>query len=95
MSDLSDLSGLLGRSAAIAVVDDPNNVSSSPMHTKEFQILSESTVDPVVITGDTLTFEFIETEGEVVEFVDVPTDVHPISEVSCGTSCPFFECFVF
>lgn len=51
----------------------PNNTdcNSSPMHAKEFQMLSAENPE-------------IDMEG-VEEFVDVPTDVHPI-EVSCGTS---------
>ena len=56
---------------------EETGLTNSPMHTKEFQTLSEST-------------NFIEASAiveEIVEFVDVPTDVHPIVEVSCGTSC--------
>lgn len=47
----------------------------SPIHTKEFQTLSDSA-----------NLDLIEAETEA-EYVDVPTDVHPIAdEVSCGTS---------
>ena len=76
-----DLEGLLGQSVAIAVVEDPGAATScSPMHdAKEFQTLSESTLDTNFIEASLI--------DEVVEFVDVPTDVHPIVEVSCGTSC--------
>ena len=88
----ADLEGLLGQSVAIAVVEDPGAASScSPMHAKEFQTLSESTLDTNFIEASLI--------DEVVEFVDVPTDVHPIVEVSCGTSCcplcfdVFLECF--
>lgn len=52
----------------VTMVEDCAN--SSPMHAKEFQMLSEN---PEIDMED------------VEEFVDVPTDVHPI-EVSCGTS---------
>ena len=87
----ADLSSLLGQSVAIAVVEDPANISNSPMHTKEFQILSESTLDVAAAAA-----EFVEsTEAEIVEFVDVPTDVHPLYEVSCGTSCPVNFCVYF
>lgn len=48
----------------------------SPVHTKEFQTLSDTTTDLELIQ---------ESATEVEEYVDVPTDVHPI-EVSCGTS---------
>lgn len=46
----------------------------SPIHTKEFQTLS-----------DTANLELQIEDEQQEEYVDVPTDVHPI-EVSCGTS---------
>lgn len=58
---------------------EETGLTNSPMHTKEFQTLSESTLDTNFIEASLI--------DEVVEFVDVPTDVHPIVEVSCGTSC--------
>ena len=70
---------LLGPAIPAVAVTTTDEISNSPMHTKEFQTLSDTTVqhEEVILMAD---------EDVEEEFVDVPTDVHPI-EVSCGTSC--------
>lgn len=63
----------LSQSANVTAVTGMVEDQPSPIHTKEFQTLSESAALALQI------------EPEEEEYVDVPTDVHPI-EVSCGTS---------
>ena len=69
----------------------------SPMHTKEFQTLSE--FQSVNLDHETATaagLVNIDDSEIVIQYVDVPTDIQPIVEVSCGTSkliCGFFPCF--
>ena len=70
----------------------------SPMHTKEFQTLSE--FQSVNLDHETATaagLVNIDDSEIVIQYVDVPTDIQPIVEVSCGTSkliCGFFLCFL-
>ena len=67
----------------------------SPMHTKEFQTLSE--FQSVNLDHETATaagLVNIDDSEIVIQYVDVPTDIQPIVEVSCGTSkliCGFFS----
>ena len=69
----------------------------SPMHTKEFQTLSE--FQSVNLDHETATaagLVNIDDSEIVIQYVDVPTDIQPIVEVSCDTSnliCGFFLCF--
>ena len=59
----------------------------SPMHTKEFQTLSE--FQSVNLDHETATaagLVNIDDSEIVIQYVDVPTDIQPIVEVSCGTS---------
>ena len=69
----------------------------SPMHTKEFQTLSE--FQSVNLDHETATaagLVNIDDSEIVIQYVDVPTDIQPIVEVSCGTSkliCGLFPCF--
>ena len=77
-----------GQATAVAVAVQNSEICSSPMHSKEFQTLSETVVQCDFGCASQAKIEEI-TEEEV--FVDVPTDVqctvvHPI-EVSCDTSC--------
>ena len=70
----------------------------SPMHTKEFQTLSE--FQSVNLDHETATaagLVNIDDSEIVIQYVDVPTDIQPIVEVSCGTSkliCGFFSMFL-
>ena len=70
----------------------------SPMHTKEFQTLSE--FQSVNLDHETATaagLVNIDDSEIIIQYVDVPTDIQPIVEVSCGTSkliCGFFPCFL-
>ena len=69
----------------------------SPMHTKEFQTLSE--FQSVNLDHETATaagLVNIDDSEIIIQYVDVPTDIQPIVEVSCGTSkliCGFFSMF--
>ena len=59
----------------------------SPMHTKEFQTLSVNLDGhEVELQAAGLNIDDIDSPI-LIQYVDVPTDVHPIVEVSCGTSC--------
>jgi hypothetical protein len=75
---------MLGQAVATAVVD--TTVSNSPLHTKEFQNLSENLSN--IDNND----EVMPTDEETVVFVDVPTDVEMHlninldEQVSCRTS---------
>ena len=96
--------------ASVTVVTSED--APSPIHTKEFQNLSETpaTVPDVGVesgagagvhmgaeslpgaelinSAESTILEAVEViQEELLEYVDVPTDVHPLVEVSCGTSC--------
>ena len=92
--------GLLeGHSLAKAVVvSSPNRqISNSPMHTKEFQILRDPNRPNFELDEQNLGDDNTEEEHE---YVDVPLDVQDVHslhiEVSCSTSgCLFLSFLIF